>query len=85
MESGLLGLVIYIMFLVYMLYSNYDLHKKLGKENPFSKINLGVCVAFIGLFISGLAGGFITSPIISLVLVFLVMIVAKMKYESQRV
>lgn len=70
MESGIFALLIYLILIVYIFYSGIKLLKKV-KQNQFSfNIVFASLVGMLGLIVSSFLGGFITSPILSVLFVF---------------
>jgi O-antigen ligase len=81
-ESGLLGLIFFLLLLGVIFYKNISYIKSLIPRE-YKNIGIGILLAFISLVLSATTSGFITSAVISIIFIFLVALLSSMIFKSQ--
>lgn len=82
-ESGLLGLISYFTLIGYTLGAGIGLIKK-GKLSAQKRLIIfGAVISIIALMLSSLTSGFITSPVIPVVLAFLLSVISAFKFPVE--
>ena len=71
-ESGILGLIVFLILIFYLFYISIINIRSKNLDEDYKKIAAGVFAAIFLLTASGLTAGFITSPVLSIVFVFLI-------------
>ncbi|MBS4034725.1 MAG: O-antigen ligase family protein [Ignavibacterium sp.] len=71
-ESGVLGLIVFLILIFYLFYVSIINIRSKKLDKDYKKIAAGVFAAIFLLTASGLTAGFITSPVLSIVFVFLI-------------
>ncbi|MBN2571590.1 MAG: O-antigen ligase family protein [Ignavibacteriales bacterium] len=69
-ESGAFAIAIYLIFIFYILFCGIKVLKKIKSDKFSYDIVFASIIAMLGLLISSFLGGFITSPILSVLFVF---------------
>ena len=80
-ESGLIGLIPFLLMLGVIFYKNILHLKSLNRD--FKNIGTGILVAFIGLVLSATTSGFISSAVLSIIFIFMVALLSSLIFQSQ--
>lgn len=80
-ESGLIGLITFLLLLIYPFYSSVKLAQSKILDVEFKNIAQAVLASIIAIYLSAVTAGFITSVVLSIVFVFLLSIVSRLEFE----
>lgn len=81
-ESGLLGLISFLLIIFAAWYFNIKFLRKLKDEEDLKNIGFAVLLGFTALVLSSLTAGFINSPVLAIVLSFLIALLSSIVYHS---
>lgn len=76
MECGVVGLIIFIYLAVVIFSSIIKILKAKHINNNLKNITWGILLAMVAFYVSTIAGGFLSNPIISLLFIYLLSILA---------
>lgn len=76
MECGIVGLIIFIYLAVVIFSSIIKILKTKHINNNLKNITWGILLAMVGFYVSTLAGGFLSNPVISLLFIYLLAVLA---------
>lgn len=83
MECGIVGLLIFIYFAVVIFSTIIKILKAKHINNSLKNITWGILLAMVALYVSTVAGGFLSNPIITLLFIYFLSILALIsKYRS---
>ncbi|MDI6802235.1 MAG: O-antigen ligase family protein [Bacteroidota bacterium] len=76
MECGVVGLIIFIYLAVVIFSSIIKILKAKHINNNLKNITWGILLAMVAFYVSTIAGGFLSNPVISLLYIFLLSVLA---------
>jgi len=82
-ESGLLGLISFLLLIFSVWYFNIKFLRKLKDDEDLKNIGFAVLLGFTALVLSSLTAGFINSPVLAIVFSFLIALLSSVVYHSK--